>query len=73
MQVTFEDNGEGMLPEVVENIFNMFYRGSQQSTGEGLGLYLSRSILHKLEGTIQVQSKHKIGSVFTVQLPAWAE
>ena len=73
VQLTFEDNGEGMLPEVVENIFNMFYRGSQQSTGEGLGLYLTRSILHKLEGTIQVQSKHKVGSVFTVQLPVWVE
>lgn len=69
LQLIFEDNGEGMTAEVQENIFNMFYRGSQQSTGEGLGLYLTRSILNKLEGTIQVQSKFKVGSVFTVQLP----
>jgi len=69
LHLSFEDNGEGMTPEVQDNIFNMFYRGSQQSTGEGLGLYLTRSILDKLEGTIQVQSKHKVGSVFTIQLP----
>jgi PAS domain S-box-containing protein len=69
LQMVFEDNGEGMTPEVMENIFNMFYRGSQQSIGEGLGLYLTRSILDKLQGTIQVQSKYKVGSVFTIQLP----
>ncbi|MBX2914988.1 MAG: PAS domain-containing protein [Cyclobacteriaceae bacterium] len=69
LQLVFEDNGEGMTPDVQENIFNMFYRGSQQSTGEGLGLYLTRSLLDKLGGSIHVQSKYDVGSVFTIQLP----
>ncbi|MBX2897810.1 MAG: PAS domain S-box protein [Cyclobacteriaceae bacterium] len=69
LQLIFEDNGEGMTPEVQENIFNMFYRGSQQSIGEGLGLYLTRSILDKLDGAVFVQSEYLVGSVFTIQLP----
>ncbi|MBN8578023.1 MAG: PAS domain S-box protein [Cytophagales bacterium] len=67
--LTFADNGEGMAPEVLENAFSMFYRGSSKSTGEGLGLYLTRTIIEKLGGTIHAKSEVGKGTVFTVALP----
>jgi signal transduction histidine kinase len=64
-----EDNGQGIALEQHNRIFDMFYRGNEQSKGSGLGLYIVRETLTKLSGSIQLESAPGIGSTFTVKLP----
>jgi len=68
--LSIQDNGEGIKPELKNQIFNMFFRGSQQSNGSGLGLYIAREAAKKIDASISVSSTYGKGSVFTLALPA---
>ncbi|HEY9004840.1 sensor histidine kinase [Ohtaekwangia sp.] len=63
------DNGIGIPKEVQQNIFQLFYRGSQQSKGAGLGLYIVSEVLRKMGGSITVNSEEGYGTSFFVWLP----
>jgi signal transduction histidine kinase len=65
-----EDNGQGIAKEYHTKIFDMFYRGNEQSKGSGLGLYIVKEALMKLSGSIHLESAPGIGTIFTVRLPA---
>ena len=67
--LTVEDNGEGIAPDNLEKIFEMFFRISEQSEGSGLGLYICREITERLNGSIAVTSVLGKGSIFTVRIP----
>jgi len=56
------DNGMGMSPEVMDNIFIPFF--STKRTGSGIGLSLCKQILLLHKGNIQVQSIEGVGSSF---------
>jgi signal transduction histidine kinase len=47
----------------------MFYRGSNTGTGTGLGLYICKQIMDKLNGSITLASTPGKGSIFTVHFP----
>jgi signal transduction histidine kinase len=64
------DNGIGIEPTRQKDIFKMFYRGSDKSSGSGLGLYIVKESVEKLGGRISVQSKIGEGSTFKVVLPS---
>jgi PAS domain S-box-containing protein len=64
------DNGQGMIDEVQEKIFDMFFKGSELNRGSGLGLYIVKNALEKLNGTIQVDSRERRGSEFTAIIPS---
>ena len=64
VKITIEDNGEGILPEVVDKIFVPFF--TTKSTGSGIGLSLCKQIMNQHEGTISVQSQPAKGSCFTL-------
>lgn len=64
-----EDNGEGIQPLNRDKIFNMFTRFSSTSQGAGLGLYIVKEVVQKLQGTIDVTSDPDKGSVFKILLP----
>lgn len=64
-----QDNGEGISEGNKDKIFNMFFRGTTASVGTGLGLYICKEIVSKLEGTISVDSQLGIGTTMTVVLP----
>jgi signal transduction histidine kinase len=66
------DNGTGIAPSSIPQIFDMFYRGSEISTGSGLGLYIVKQALQKTGGQIQVESTLGIGTMFTLTLPNYA-
>ena len=68
LKIEVEDNGEGINPEALPKIYNMFFRASENSKGAGLGLYLLKNALDKLGGTIQVESKVGRGCKFVVFL-----
>lgn len=67
--LTVEDNGEGIPKHYQEKVFDMFFRASTSSEGSGLGLYIVKSAVEKLEGSIKLQSEPDIGTKFTVILP----
>lgn len=67
--IRIEDNGIGMKPEIQTRIFEMFFRGSDRSTGAGLGLYIVNNAVQKLNGKIDIRSTHGVGTVIDVQIP----
>ena len=64
-----EDNGQGILPAHQEKIFEMFYRATNSSEGSGLGLYIVKSMVEKMNGTIKIKSEVNVGSTFTITIP----
>jgi PAS domain S-box-containing protein len=67
--ITVEDNGTGISNKYQEKIFEMFTRASNTSDGSGLGLYIVKKALEKLNGKIKLESEEGQGSVFKVSLP----
>ena len=65
--IEVEDNGIGIDEQYLQNIFTMFYKAERGSTG--LGLYIVKSMLDKLGGKIEVQSRRWEGSTFKVFFP----
>jgi two-component system, sensor histidine kinase and response regulator len=63
------DNGIGVEKEDQENLFDMFYRATSQNTGSGIGLYIVREAMAKLEGKISVESEFGSGTTFTAAIP----
>ena len=70
--VKVADNGCGMSPEVMQNIFNKFYQGDKSHTtqGNGLGLAIVKKIVEILDGDISVYSEVGKGSSFTISFKA---
>lgn len=68
-QLVVKDNGQGIQPKVIDKIFDMFYRGSNQSKGTGLGLYIAKEAIEKMGGKIWVESALGEGSTFFVEIP----
>jgi signal transduction histidine kinase len=65
------DNGLGIPPELHARIFEPFKRAvpTAQHDGLGLGLYIVRSIVQQLGGTVHVDSRPGAGATFVVELP----
>ena len=67
--IDFQDNGEGIAGERVENIFDPFYTTKEPGKGTGLGLAVSYMIVEQMGGTISVQSVPGQGTTLTFHLP----
>ena len=67
--IKFSDNGVGIAEEFQDKIFKMFFRASYESKGSGLGLYIVKSTVEKLNGKISVQSKLREGTQFFIEIP----
>jgi signal transduction histidine kinase len=71
------DDGVGIPANALPYLFTKFYRvhGGLESgsTGTGLGLFISKSIIERHGGTITVESNHGQGSTFTVTIPKFTE
>lgn len=68
--IVVQDNGQGIPENHRQNIFDMFFRGTDRTQGSGLGLYILKRAVERLNGTIAVESEFGVGSTFTVRLPA---
>lgn len=66
------DRGVGIAPEDLPHVFERFFRarGARQPEGLGLGLYISRLLVHAHGGRIEVESRLGQGSTFRVFLPS---
>ena len=71
VRVTVADNGCGISPQDRNKLFQPFFT-TKDDVGTGLGLWISRSIVEKHGGTLQVRSSSRpgaTGTVFSVLLP----
>jgi two-component system, sensor histidine kinase LadS len=64
-----EDNGLGINEAHQSRIFDMFYRATHNSGGSGLGLYILKRSVDRLEGMVELQSQEGVGSTFRVKIP----
>ncbi len=67
--IKIQDNGIGIQKEYVDRIFKMFFRATELSQGTGLGLYMVREIINKMNGRINVDSVFGEGTIFEIVLP----
>ena len=63
------DNGNGIPNSYFEKIYEMYFRGSTLSTGNGLGLYVVKRAATLLNASIDLESKEGDYSKFTIKFP----
>lgn len=73
MNISIKDEGIGISPENLNKIFKKFSRIDSPLTrkiqGNGLGLYITKTLVERMEGSISVESSNN-GSIFTVTFKA---
>lgn len=69
VEMEVSDNGIGIPKDIHSEIFNMFYRGTSNPAGSGLGLYIVKAGVEKLNGKISVESNINEGATFRVFIP----
>ena len=68
-EISVLDNGIGIDIELIDKIFDMFFKGSHQSRGSGLGLYITKEIVDALGGKIEIESMPGRGTLANVTFP----
>jgi two-component system sensor histidine kinase KdpD len=72
LRITIEDEGAGIPPHQLEDIFEPFVQGAQPrkpGSGSGLGLTICRRLLTAFYGTIHAANRPQGGAIFSVTLP----
>jgi len=69
VEIQFRDTGRGIRRKYLPRIFDPFFTTQPAGKGMGLGLSISHSIIQQHKGTIEVESKVRKGSTFTLRLP----
>lgn len=69
IEISIADNGVGINKEYIDKIFDMFFKTDEKTKGSGLGLYITKEAITKIQGTITVWSEKGVGSIFTITLP----
>lgn len=70
LQILISNQGHGIAPELLENLFNPFVTGkSKHKAGTGLGLYIVKTKVSSMGGHISVDSEPGGTTCFTVTLP----
>jgi signal transduction histidine kinase/CheY-like chemotaxis protein len=67
------DNGCGIPKDNLERIFDPFYTTKDPDKGSGLGLSMSHSIIHSIDGTISVNSEEGKGTTVKVNFPTFTQ
>lgn len=76
LEITVQDNGVGMAPERLGEMFRPFTRSEAAQRnlpleGSGIGLALVREIVHRHDGVIRASAAENVGAAITVVLPSW--
>lgn len=69
LNIVVEDNGLGIEENIKQSIFDMFFKGSEKSKGSGLGLFIVKIALEKLNGEVTLDSTLKDKTIFKIQIP----
>jgi len=71
VEIICSDTGRGIPAEHLDKVFNPFYTTRHEAVG--LGLFVTKQIVHRYGGSVRVESQVGIGSMFILQLPYAAE
>lgn len=66
----FKDNGIGIDEKHLSRVFDMFFRATHKNDGAGLGLYIVKEAVEKLNGDIRIVSKLGQGTTFSIEIPS---
>ncbi|MCH7729621.1 MAG: HAMP domain-containing histidine kinase [Planctomycetes bacterium] len=69
LRTTVRDHGAGMAPDVLERAGQPFFTTKSPGEGMGLGLFLTRSVLERLGGTLELSSGQGRGVTAVMELP----
>jgi ligand-binding sensor domain-containing protein/signal transduction histidine kinase len=69
VRLDISDNGIGIEAENLSKIFSMYFRATERSKGSGLGLFIVKETVQKLQGNILVTSEKWKGTTFTLVFP----
>ena len=67
--IEVQDRGVGILQEHMNKIFQIFFKGNNPHSGSGIGLYIVKEALEKMDGSINVESKPGEGTLFSIKIP----
>ncbi|ETR65944.1 MAG: hypothetical protein OMM_13480, partial [Candidatus Magnetoglobus multicellularis str. Araruama] len=67
--IQFKDNGQGISPEIREQLFEPFTTTKEIGKGIGLGLSIVKGIITEYNGTIKAHSEPDMGTTFSIELP----
>lgn len=70
VSLTVSDTGPGIPADSINRIFDRYFTTKKPGEGTGLGLFITKSLIEMMGGTIKVKSSIGIGTTFTVLLPA---
>ena len=73
VELTIEDTGQGIPKEHLKKIFEPFFSTKPPGEGTGLGLFVTRSIIEKLGGEMDVESQLGQGTRFCIKLPRYPD
>ncbi len=71
VSLTVQDQGEGIAPEVLEHVFDRFYRAPEEKVtdGFGLGLPIAKALIESQGGSITLESEPGHGSKVVLMFP----
>jgi signal transduction histidine kinase len=73
IQIVITDNGIGIDSKIKSRLFDMFFKGHENSKGNGLGLYIVLKSVQALGGEVDVQSEPAQFTKFIITLPDHSE
>ena len=68
-KLEIEDNGKGIGEEHLDKVYKMFYRATDDGAGSGLGLYIVKEAMDKLNGSIKIESEVGRGTTVKLEIP----
>ncbi len=68
LEFQISDDGEGISEDLERNLFSPYRRGASSSDGMGLGLYISRTWIEEIGGTVEL-TQARPSAIFTVKVP----
>lgn len=69
LNLSIQDNGKGIGKEHLSNLGKMFYRATDEGAGSGLGLYIVKETVHKLKGSLAIESEEGHGTTVKFKIP----
>ncbi|MGD1844347.1 MAG: ATP-binding protein [Salibacteraceae bacterium] len=67
--VIAKDNGVGIAPDMIDHVFELFFRGNNRSGGTGMGLFMVQEAVKKLNGSVKLESTAGVGTSLHMRFP----
>jgi len=69
VKIDVKDNGPGIAQYNLANVFDLFFKATYNNNGSGLGLFLVKSVMDRLQGVVEIYSEINKGTTVILELP----